>query len=112
MAWAIGGLAGFGVALFAGGKRGIPFQVVAVLSSVLGIVVGKYFVFFHYLKESIAEEYGAEAASNLSMLSEAVIQFFLENIELVMSGFDFLWIILAVVTAWRIPQGLGIKSPR
>lgn len=110
MAWAIGGLAGFGVALFAGGKRGIPLQVVAVLASVLGILVGKYFVFFHYMKEVVSKEYGAEAASNLSMLSEAVIQFFIENIELVMSGFDFLWIIFAVVTAWRIPKGLGIKS--
>jgi len=109
MAWGIGLICGFAVVLFSKGKKGVPLQVIAVLSSALGIVIGKYFTFFHYLKEAIAKEYGAEAASNISIFSEKVIQFFVENIGSMVSGFDILWVVLAVITAWRIPKGVGIK---
>jgi len=109
MAWGIGWLAGFSVVLFSKGRKGVPLQVIAVLSSVFGIVIGKYFTFFHYLKEEVTKKYGAEAASNLSIFSERVIQFFIDNIGSMLSGFDILWVILAVITAWRIPKGIGIK---
>jgi hypothetical protein len=32
---------------------------------------------------------------------------FSENLDVVFSGFDVLWIVFAVYTAWRIPQGQG-----
>lgn len=109
MAWGLGGLCGFAVLLFSRGKRGFPLQAIAVLSSLLGILIGKYFTFFQYLKEAIAEEHSAEAASNISIFSQNVIQFFFEHIGSMLSGFDILWVILAVITAWRIPKGVGIK---
>lgn len=112
MAWGIGWLAGFAVVLFSKGRKGVPLQVIAVLSSVFGIVIGKYFTFFHYLKEEVTKKYGVGAAFNLSIFSERVIQFFIGNIGSMLSGFDILWVILAVITAWRIPKGLGIKLPR
>jgi len=108
MAWGIGLICGFAVVLFSKGKKGVPLQVIAVLTSILGITIGKYFTFFHYLKEAVEKEYGAEAVSNISILSERVIQFFVENIGSMVSGFDILWVILAVITAWRIPKGIGI----
>jgi hypothetical protein len=43
---------------------------------------------------------------------EEVIYDFIEDIGSMVSGFDILWIILAVITAWRIPKGLGIKLVR
>jgi hypothetical protein len=46
------------------------------------------------------------------MFSEKVIQFFAENIGSMVGGFDILWVILAVITAWRIPKGLGINISR
>jgi len=109
MAWGIGLICGFAVVLFSKGKRGMPLQVIAVLASVLGIVIGKYFTFFHYLKELVAKEYGAEAASDIAIFSVKMIQFFVENIESMVSGFDIVWVVLAVITAWRIPKGTGIK---
>lgn len=112
MAWGIGLLAGFAVLFLSHGKRGVPLQLIAVLASVFGIVVGKYFIFFHYVKEAVAEKYGAAAASSLSVVSEKVVQLFAEKIDVMLSGFDILWVALAVVTAWRIPRGLGIKFPR
>jgi hypothetical protein len=80
MAWGLGGLCGFAVLLFSRGKRGTPIQVIAVLSSVLGILIGKYFTFFYYLKEAITKEHGAEIASNISIFSQKVVQFFFANI--------------------------------
>jgi hypothetical protein len=109
MAWGTGLLCGFAVLLFSKGKRGIPLQTIAVLSSILGIIIGKYFTFFHFFKEAVAKEYGVEAVSRISILSERVIKFFLENAGSIVSGFDILWIALAVITAWRIPKGTGIK---
>lgn len=39
MAWGIGLICGFAVVLFSKGKKGVPLQVIAVLTSVLGIVI-------------------------------------------------------------------------
>ena len=112
MAWGMGWLTGFGVLLFSRGKRGIPLQIVSVISSVLGIAIGKYFIFFHYIKNEVTKQYGKEIADSISIFMEEVIHDFIEGIGSMVSGFDVLWIILAVITAWRIPKGLGIKLTR
>ena len=112
MAWGMGWLTGFAVLLFSRGKRGIPLQIISVISSVLGIAIGKYFIFFHYLKDEVTKQYGKEIASSISILMEEVIYDFIEGIGSMVGGFDILWIILAVITAWRIPKGLGIKLGR
>jgi len=109
MAWGIGLLSGFAVVLFSKGRRGTPLQIIAVLSSVLGIAVGKYVTFFHFFKEAILKKYGAEIASNVSIFSEELIYIFIDGIGSMVSGFDILWVVLAVITAWRIPKGIGIK---
>ena len=90
-------------------EKGVPLQVIAVLSSVLGIAIGKYVTFFHFLKEAIMKKYGPEVASEISLFSERVVQVFIEGIGSMVSGFDILWVVLAVITAWRIPKGLGIR---
>jgi len=110
MAIGLGFLSGFAVVLAAQGKKGVPLQIIAVLSSLLGILVSKYMIFFHYFRQAIGNEYGQEAASNISFISEGFVQFFLsEGLKSMVSGFDILWIILAVTFAWGIPKGMGIK---
>ena len=109
MAWGMGWLSGFAVLLFSGGRRGIHLQIIAVLSSILGILVGKYIIFYHLLKEAVAKEYGAGVASTVTLFSERVIRIFIEGIGSMVGGFDILWVILAVITAWRIPKGIGLK---
>lgn len=109
MAWGMGWLTGFGVLLFSRGKKGIPLQIISVISSVLGIAMGKYFIFFHYIKNEVTKQYGKEIADSISIFMEEVIYDFIEGIGSMVSGFDVLWITLAVITAWRIPKGLGIK---
>lgn len=112
MAWGLGWMTGFGVVLFSRGKKGIPLQIVAVLTSIFGIVLGKYLIFVHYLKEVLIEKFGAEAVSNISLTSKETIQAFSGSLGLMVDGFDILWIILAVVTAWKIPKGIRLKSQK
>lgn len=109
VAWGVGLLCGFAVVLFTKGKKGVPLQIIAVISSILGIIIGKYFTFFHYVKEDVIQKYGNETASGISMFSGIIIQSFFEGIGEMVGGYDIVWIILAVITAWRIPKGLGIK---
>jgi len=112
LAWGLGVVSGYAVVYFAKGRRGIQLQAIAVAASVLGIVIGKYVTFFHYLRQVVEKRQGAEAAGSLSPFSESVLQIFLENISVMLSGFDALWVILAVLSAWRIPKSLGITVPR
>jgi hypothetical protein len=109
VAWGVGLLCGMGVVMLSQGKRGMPLQMIAVVSSVLGILIGKYMVFFDAVKTVVIQDQGAEAAETMSMFSVGGVQFFAENITSLASGFDLLWIALAVYTAWSIPKASGFK---
>jgi hypothetical protein len=110
VAWGIGLLAGAAVVGFARGKRGVPLQIIAVISSVLGIVAGKYFTFHHFLKEWVEADYGAEAAAEVSLYATETVSMFVQAAPDFLSAFDILWVV-AVITAWRMPQGSGITVP-
>ena len=105
----VGFLCGLGVTMLSKGKRGMPLQMIAIMASVLGIVVGKYITFFDIFKGVMATETGAEAVSWMSMFSMGMIKFFTANIASMAGGFDLLWIALAVYTAWSIPKASGLK---
>jgi hypothetical protein len=107
VAWAVGVAAGFGVLLFARGARGVALQVIAVLASILGILIGKYFTFFQGLKLAVTEEYGVEVATRMSILSGKAISLFISEIGSMSSPYDILWVIFAVASAWRIPKWGG-----
>jgi hypothetical protein len=109
VAWGIGILAGLGVVLFSKGQRGLPLQLIAVITSALGVVIGKYGTFFYFFRKAIEGKFGADAASNVGLFSEKAVDSFSQNIGSMLSPFDLLWVVLAVMTAWRIPRGLGIK---
>lgn len=111
VALGIGFICGFAVVLLSKGKKGVPFQIIALLTSILGIAVGKYTTFFFFFKEFVEKEYGLNAASHLTMFSGDTIQVFVESIQTGsgLSWLDITWIALAAISAWKIPQGLGIK---
>ncbi|MBN2014725.1 MAG: hypothetical protein JW778_06055 [Candidatus Altiarchaeota archaeon] len=104
MAVGVGALCGFGVILFSKGQRGIPLQLIAVVLSLVGIFVGKYVAFSHFLKATVAEEYGAEIAVEVSALSLDVLSIFIGNIGDFLSPYDLLWVVFAVGAAWKIPK--------
>lgn len=103
IAWGIGGLCGFAVALFARPRRGTPLQLIAVICSVLGILLGKY----GWVYLLVSEQAGGE---EISFFSPDLISFFFGQAGEWLSGFDLLWIGLAVITAWGIPKAGGFGA--
>jgi len=104
LAWGLGLLSGLGVVIASGGKKGPALQVLAVVSSLAAVLFGKYLSFAHALKEVVTEKEGAEVAEKISLLSPGAVQLFLDNFTQILTPFDAIWVILAVITAWRIPQ--------
>jgi len=109
MALGIGFLCGMGVILLSGGRKGIPFQIIAVLCSIVGIAIGKYAAFFLVLKAEVVKQAGPLAAAKLSLFSAKAIVFFVTHLGGVLSFFDVVWVVFAVITAWRIPAALGFR---
>jgi hypothetical protein len=114
VAWGIGFLAGFLVVRFAGGRKGTPLQAIAIVSSLVGIVLGKYIAYVYFLKEAVREQISEEAADSISYFDGDVMSAFRQDFSNVFSGYDLLWAGLAIFTAWRMARPLGIgprKSP-
>jgi hypothetical protein len=114
VAWGIGLLAGFLVVRFAGGRKGAPLQVIAIVASLVGIVLGKYVAYVYLAKEAVREEFGEAAADTISYFDTESISAFREDFSNVFSGYDALWAGLAMITAWRMARPSGIevrKSP-
>lgn len=99
-AWGVGAICGFAVLWFARGQRGTPLQVIAVITSLIGILIGKYGTFYYIYQRVLSQEYGEEA----SLLSPAAISAFVEHIGDMFGGYSILWVVLAVATAWGIPK--------
>lgn len=110
MATGIGLLSGYAVLFFAQ-KKGIPLQIIAVVSSLAGIVVGKYFIFYSLVKDLLIEEFGS-AAGGFSVFSGEMVRLFVLSLGELASPYDLLWIILAIVAAWRIPRAIGARALR
>jgi hypothetical protein len=105
-AWGIGFLAGFGVVRFAGGAKGTPLQIVAVVSSLLGIVLGKYISYAYFFKQAVSDRFDVE----ISYFDTEIFRAFRENLGDVFGGFDLIWAGLAVVTAWQLTRPSGVMS--
>jgi len=107
-AWGIGFVAGFLVLRFAGGAKGTPLQIVAVLSSLLGIVLGKYISYAYFFKQAVEDRFDVE----VSYFDSEIFRAFRENLTDIFGGFDLLWAALAVMTAWRLtrPSELGTEG--
>lgn len=109
VAWGIGFACGFAVVTLGGGK-GIPMQAVAIVTSIIGILIGKYGMFYYYLKQNVLEEYGTEAAATVTLYSTKVMVIFAESLGSMLGGYDLLWVALAVGTAWKV-AGANTSEP-
>ena len=99
VAWGIGFVAGTAVVFATRGAKGTQLQVIAVVSALLGILLGKYLSFAFGVQED------ADAAGvSIGLLSSDMFTLFRENLDVVFSLFDLLWVGFAVFSAWRIPK--------
>ena len=105
-AWGIGFFAGFGVVRFAGGAKGTPLQIVAVLSSLLGIVIGKYISYAYFFKQAVEDRFDVD----ISYFASEIFRAFRENLGDVFGGFDLVWAVFAIATAWQMARPSGFMS--
>ncbi|GAA0387079.1 hypothetical protein [Paenibacillus motobuensis] len=91
IAWGIGLLTAFAVSFFS--PRITPVQqIIAVIASLIGIVLGKFFALSYIMNDGMD-----------GMFSSYSITFFTDNIIEVSQPIDILFVVLAVVTAWQLP---------
>jgi hypothetical protein len=107
-AWGIGFGVGTAVAFAAQGRRGAPFQAIALLLALSGILLGKYLGFVWVGRDVLHE---AGLTLSLPLLSSDTARLFWDSRSDVWSGWDLLWAGLAVVTAYRIPRSEQAKQP-
>jgi hypothetical protein len=98
-AWGIGFIVGTAVVFGGQGARGVPFQVVAVVLALVGVVLGKYLAFVW-----IGQDVLDNAGLSLPLFSTDTMRLFWDAKSDIWGGWDLLWAGLAVVTAFRIPQ--------
>ena len=98
-AWGIGFIVGTAVVLGAQNERGMPLRLIAVVLALAGIVLGKYLAFVW-----IGQDELGKAGLSLPVFSTDTMRLFWDLKGDIWSGWDLLWVGLAVVTAFRIPQ--------
>jgi len=108
----VGALAGGGVVVLAR-KRGVPFQVIAVACALIGLIIGKYLLYYHFNRKEFVDTLGSDAwaATGWSLTSSDMIQFFLDDLGSILQAIDLLFIALAVLAAWGIP-GARTAQPK
>ena len=101
-AWGIGFLAGVVILAVARGQRGLPLQLIAVASALLGIAIGKY-LSFAWILADVADEVSGGAV-DIPVFSRDTLDLFFDDLGLVFGWIDLLWAGLAVFSAWRALQ--------
>lgn len=93
VAWAIGGMAGYAVAMPSKDNITAIHKIVAVLASLIGIFLGKYIFFCNQYTGGLAK-----------LFDSKTIDVFFKNLDIYFGGMDIVFVILAVATAWQIPS--------
>ena len=95
VAWGIGFLTGFAVERAAGGRRSPDLQAIAIVTALLGVLLGKYLGFAFAVQEA-EQDFGTQTG----LLSGEMFSLFRHNLSEVFGLFDLLWTGLAVASAW------------
>ena len=115
IAIAVGWLCAWSVLFFNNGKKGLPAQLIACGCSIIGILIGKYWIFYYMLKGYLAEQYGANYASRLPLVSLDTLHGFINFMQESLQGnsimFQLLWIALSLGSAWKITRGSNLPKP-
>lgn len=99
VALAIGGLTGYAVVFATQKSVNQLHQIIAVITSLIGIILGKYFGFSYFFNDGFE-----------GMFDSITFAYFRTFFFELFGVMDILFILLAVITAWQIP-GKYINNP-
>jgi hypothetical protein len=100
----VGFLAGLGVNIGARRQRGALLQYLAAGLAVVGLLAAKYML-FAYAMAKVAREQGVD----ISYLDSRLVSVFPEALGEMVNGFDALFLILALLAAYRVPRAVQIS---
>ncbi len=114
IALAVGFLSGLFAVLFSGGRRGIPIQLIAILTALIGIFVGKYAAVYTIGIKAMNEQAGRDVTrtvlENLPPLAPDTVSLVVQDIVAALQPIDALFVVLAVVAAISIAA--ASRKPR
>lgn len=99
VAWAIGGLTGYAVFIFANKQTNQIHQIIAVVASLIGIVLGKFFMISYFLNDGFD-----------GMFSSYSFTVFQDEFTNLFAGMDIVFVVLAVVTSWQLPSKMSNRK--
>lgn len=102
----VGLATGYGVLLGAGRKKSAQLQVVAVLCSIFGLVLGKYFTVAYLIVHRV------ESAKGLSYFDPRLFNVIFQVLPKVLSPWDALWAFIALRIAFRILRPTDVRVVR
>jgi hypothetical protein len=100
----VGFLAGFGVKMGARTQRGLLLQCLAAGLAVVGLLAAKYML-FAYTVVKLGHEQGVD----ISYVDGRILSLFPEALGQMVSGFDALFLILALMAAYRVPKAVPVS---
>jgi len=108
----VGYAVGHAVRGAAGGARGRRLQWVAVGCAALGLTLGKYFYVAHLVREMAARSANVAVDGVPHWLEPRVMVFFLKALPRMTGLYDALWMLLALIAAWRTLRPEGYDRAR
>jgi hypothetical protein len=100
----VGFLAGLGVKKGAGPQRGALLQYLAASLAVMGLLAAKYLVFAYAVVKL-----GHERGIDLGYLDGRVLSAFPDALGEMVSAFDALFLVLALMAAYRVPKAAPVS---
>jgi hypothetical protein len=111
IAWFGGVAAGSTMLRIAGRPLGIASRIVVGLFSAAGIMLGKYVIFVHDLKDEAHKLYG-NLSDSIGYLDSSQVSFFFHHFSEIVKPIYLLWVALAFVAAFRTAGGQPVFRRR
>lgn len=99
VAWAIGGMTGYAVVFLTKRNSTRVHQIIAVIASLIGILLGKYFMFAYLINDGFN-----------GMFNSFTINAFKEVFSSMFAMMDIIFVLLAVLTAYQLPEKMTKKK--
>jgi hypothetical protein len=111
LAWLVGAATGYAVHRLGGSTVTMADRVIASVLAAGGILLGKYVIFVHELKDALRDVFHTNPAA-VGYFDTREMHFFVHHFSDVVRWSYILWIGLAVLAAFRVSGGQNVFGRR